>query len=267
MGVPLESHSHHMELGANLRVGVRSAARFVDEGPSRLRGIRRMASHERVWNTAQTGPIVEIATLCEQLNRRCEPGTDCYPVEMRKTAVKEDLAREVWRHLFDFIRETAEQRDLVLERLHLTPGDSRTLASLDVDDGRTMRSLAEEWRCDPSNATWMVDRLVRRGLAERREAPRDRRVKLIVLTPRGAQTKADLLTGLYAPPPELLSLTRTELTSLRDTVKVLRPLPDAPLSSPAPRWHVPRDRDGASHDARPEAMPLDGKPGTVQSAN
>jgi DNA-binding MarR family transcriptional regulator len=49
-----------------------------------------------------------------------------------------------------------------------------------------MRALAREWRCDASTATWIVDRLEGKGLAERRAHATDRRVKLVVLTPRGA---------------------------------------------------------------------------------
>lgn len=78
-----------------------------------------------------------------------------------------------------------------------------------------MRSLAEEWRCDASNATWIVDRLERAGLAERRSVPRDRRVRLVVLTPKGAATKRGLLGEFHAPPPELLALDRASLEDLQ----------------------------------------------------
>jgi DNA-binding MarR family transcriptional regulator len=40
-----------------------------------------------------------------------------------------------------------------------------------------MSQLADEWLCDASNATWIVDRLEERGLAERETTPTDRRVK------------------------------------------------------------------------------------------
>ena len=46
----------------------------------------------------------------------------------------------------------------------------------------SMRVLADEWTCDASNATFIVDRLEERGLAERRSVPEDRRLKLVVLT-------------------------------------------------------------------------------------
>ena len=139
----------------------------------------------------------------------------------RRATTKADLANEAWRDIFDFIVATAGHRNKVLARLGLTPNDTRALTSLDQRTGRTLRSLADEWQCDASTATWIVDRLEARGLAERRPHPSDRRARLVVLTPLGAQTRADLMAGTYTPPPELLELDRTELASLRDAVAKL----------------------------------------------
>ena len=84
-----------------------------------------------------------------------------------------------------------------------------------------MRSLADEWRCDASNATWIVDRLERAGLAERRSVPNDRRVKLVVLTPKGAKTRTELMEAFYATPPELLALDNAELETLQGALERL----------------------------------------------
>jgi DNA-binding MarR family transcriptional regulator len=67
----------------------------------------------------------------------------------------------------------------------------------------------------------MIDRLEQRGLAERRSVQVDRRVKQVVLTPLGVKTKADLLEGVYQPPPELLELDRADLDALRKAVAKL----------------------------------------------
>ena len=42
-----------------------------------------------------------------------------------------------------------------------------------------MRHLASLLKCDPSNVTFLVDRLEERGLVERQTDPADRRVKLV----------------------------------------------------------------------------------------
>lgn len=133
-----------------------------------------------------------------------------------------ELAAEVWRRLFDFLIATSGQRQRVLAELDLTPNDSRALHTLDPTEGRTMRSLADAWGCDASNATWIVDRLEARGLAERRAKPGDRRVKLVVLTPDGLRTRQRLQQGMYEPPPALLALSAAELRALRSATAPLR---------------------------------------------
>ncbi|MBX5484667.1 MAG: MarR family transcriptional regulator [Myxococcaceae bacterium] len=139
----------------------------------------------------------------------------------RTTTRKATLAAEVWQRLFDFIIETRRHREQVLSRYELTPNDSRALFTLDATEGRTMRSLAELWGCDASNATWIVDRLEKRGLAERRAHPGDRRVKLVALTPAGVKTRAELMEEMYRPPPELLELERSELEALSNATRKL----------------------------------------------
>jgi DNA-binding MarR family transcriptional regulator len=133
---------------------------------------------------------------------------------------KAALARRVWQLMFEFLMRTAPDRGRSLGRRRLTPNDSRALASLDPQEGRTMRSLAEEWECDASNATWIVDRLERFGLAERRSVPHDRRVKLVVLTARGVKTKTELMEEFLTPPAELLGLPQSDLEALRRALDV-----------------------------------------------
>ncbi len=103
----------------------------------------------------------------------------------------------------------------MLAPLGLTPNDSRALWALDARRGRTMQSLAAEWECDASNVTWIVDRLERQGLAERRASRADRRVKLVALTPRGVRVKTELTKGVYRPPAELLAMDAGALAALR----------------------------------------------------
>ncbi|HEX5369710.1 MAG TPA: MarR family transcriptional regulator [Dehalococcoidia bacterium] len=149
---------------------------------------------------------------------------------------RQALAADVWRRLFGFFMSTRHQRDTTLERLRLTPNDARAFYSLSEAQGRTMRSLAEEWGCDASNATWIVDRLEKRGFAER-QTPKDRRVKLVVLTALGAKTRSNLLQSLTEPPPQLLSLSDAQLKALS---KALRPLGDD-AEVPSPDTRASRD--------------------------
>ncbi|HET6218551.1 MAG TPA: MarR family transcriptional regulator [Acidobacteriaceae bacterium] len=114
---------------------------------------------------------------------------------------------------------TAPQRTEILGQRGLTPNDARGLSSLDVHEGRSMRSLAKEWACDASNATWIVDRLENMGLAERRTVPDDRRVKLVALTPKGLKVRTELLKEFHNPPAQLLELGDHQLEMLEQILQ------------------------------------------------
>lgn len=134
------------------------------------------------------------------------------------SASERALAAEVWRSLFHVFVSTRWRRDAVLTRLGLTPNDARALHTLDAVDGKPMRALAQAWGTDASAATWVVDRLERKGLAERRAQPGDRRVKLVVLTPVGVRTRDEILAAFHEPPPELLALSREELEAMGEVL-------------------------------------------------
>ncbi|MBY5782639.1 MarR family transcriptional regulator [Rhizobium leguminosarum] len=122
-------------------------------------------------------------------------------------------AASAWRMMFDLLMKSAPQRLESLQARGLTPNDSRALFTL-RDEGEPISALARQWGCDASTATWLVDRLERAGLAERLTPERDRRIKLVRLTRKGAATKDELLTEHYRPPAELRHLSAGELEEL-----------------------------------------------------
>jgi MarR family transcriptional regulator, organic hydroperoxide resistance regulator len=132
-------------------------------------------------------------------------------------------ARRVWQTLFDLLVRSAPARTASLARRGLTPNDSRGLFSLDPRTGRSMRSLADEWQCDPSNATFIVNRLEELGLASRQPLLNDKRVKLVVLTRKGEKTRTELLQEFHQPPPEFDGLSRGDLETLERILAKLRP--------------------------------------------
>jgi DNA-binding MarR family transcriptional regulator len=132
----------------------------------------------------------------------------------RSKSATDALARQVWQALFDLLIRSAPIRTASLASRGLTPNDSRALFSLDPRTGRSMRSLADEWQCDPSNATFMVDRLEELGFASRQPLLHDKRVKLVVLTRKGEKTRVDLLQEFHRPPAEFDGLDRRDLEAL-----------------------------------------------------
>lgn len=135
---------------------------------------------------------------------------------------KQAAAERAWRRMFEFLIATAPRRSAALGQRNLSPNDARALNFLDGGAGHPLSALAREWGCDPSNATAIVDRLERAGLAERRTKADDRRVKLVVLTPRGLAIKRELMAEFLAPPQELLALTRTDLETLERVLAKLQ---------------------------------------------
>ncbi|MGW6709809.1 MarR family winged helix-turn-helix transcriptional regulator [Streptomyces sp. NPDC054956] len=65
----------------------------------------------------------------------------------------------------------------------------------------TMRDLAERMCCEPSNTTFVVDKLEKQGLVERHPHPTDRRAKHLVLTAEGTALRTRLLDLLHTDSP------------------------------------------------------------------
>lgn len=141
---------------------------------------------------------------------------------------KAALAAEAWRLLLTYFLANRDRSARIAAELGLTLGEMKALLSLDPDDAKPMRALAEDWSCDASNVTWLVDRLEEQGLAERQGHPQDRRVKTVTMTPTGQKTKTELLGRIHQPTDEVLALSRADLTALIQVLRKLTPPNPAP---------------------------------------
>lgn len=145
----------------------------------------------------------------------------------RRRVGKAALAEEAWGLMFDFFIATRSERDPVFAKHGLTPNDAKALFSLGPT-GKTMGKLAGEWVCDASNATWIVDRLEKHDLAERRPSPGDRRAKLVILTRHGELVREEIMTEMHKPPAAVYELDRKDLETLRDVARKLSAMVRAP---------------------------------------
>jgi len=93
------------------------------------------------------------------------------------------------------------------------------LAMFKLDEGLSMKELAQHMGCDASFITTIADTLERRGFVRREPSKRDRRVKNLVLTEEGIAAKERLMQELAAKMPWCYALDDTErrcfLTLLR----------------------------------------------------
>ncbi len=74
---------------------------------------------------------------------------------------------------------------------------------------RQMSNLGKVFNCDPSNITGIVDGLEQKGLVERFEDPKDRRIKMVRLRDGGSSIRSTLLKQMFGPK----SLLQSKLSS------------------------------------------------------
>jgi DNA-binding MarR family transcriptional regulator len=128
------------------------------------------------------------------------------------------MDRDVCKLIHRFTQKLDVHVRRVGEELGITP--TQVVALRELSDPITARELANRMVCEPSNATFVLDRLEQQGLIERRPHPTDRRAKQIVLTSAGEVRRADVLERLNAHSP-LASLTEAQQESLRDLLEAL----------------------------------------------
>ena len=93
------------------------------------------------------------------------------------------LASETWTLLQEIAFSQRPRWMAIIRQYDLIPPHWIALQTL--EEPRPMGELAKQLSCDNSNVTWITDRLEERGLVTRTQAPHDRRVRLLVLTPKG----------------------------------------------------------------------------------
>jgi DNA-binding MarR family transcriptional regulator len=74
----------------------------------------------------------------------------------------------------------------------LTMPQARVMFTLIEHGERTAGELAEEVSVSPPTITGITDRLVKQGLVERREDPRDRRIVVLCLTDEGRKLTLEI---------------------------------------------------------------------------
>jgi MarR family transcriptional regulator, organic hydroperoxide resistance regulator len=128
-------------------------------------------------------------------------------------------AGEAWALMHELFHASRRRFLAVASEFELSPPQVRALGVLDPDRPVPMSELAEALHCDNSNVTGIVDRLEDRGLVERRSASHDRRVKMLAVTPRGAEIRERLAERLEQPPTPLAGLSPEDQRTLRDIMR------------------------------------------------
>ncbi|HVU74606.1 MAG TPA: MarR family transcriptional regulator [Mycobacteriales bacterium] len=144
-------------------------------------------------------------------------------------------AREAWRTIRDLLM-SGPGHDMFIGACTsegLTPGPAKALLRLHDQPSQSMRDLAALLGCDASYVTALTDQLEEKGFAERRPHPSDRRARIVVLTDAGEQAALRLLDALSVPPDAFAALTAAEQATLRDLMRKVAAVGDAPQSRTA----------------------------------
>ncbi len=97
---------------------------------------------------------------------------------------------------------TAER---ALEPLGIKPRQLNVLATLAADATLSQQDVSQRLGIDPNVLVGVIDDLERRGLAERRRNPRDRRRHVIIVTPAGHRLLAEGAARLDAAEAEFFA--------------------------------------------------------------
>jgi DNA-binding MarR family transcriptional regulator len=126
---------------------------------------------------------------------------------------------EVIELLFGYVRRLESHFEGIAKAHDLTPMQAKVV--LQLREPAPMRSLSDNFCCDPSNITGIVDRLEERGLLTRSEDPNDRRVKTLQPTAAGRRLREAFEAALFREVPGMKGLTKADLKELRDLLAML----------------------------------------------
>jgi MarR family transcriptional regulator, organic hydroperoxide resistance regulator len=128
-------------------------------------------------------------------------------------------AKEAWGLFWQIFTADKPRRMAVIAELGLSWQQAMALMRLDPEEPLPMSALATALQCDNSNVTGIVDRLEAAGLAERRPAPHDRRVKGVALTAKGESLRKLVQQRAGEPPPPIAALSDEDAAALRDILR------------------------------------------------
>jgi MarR family transcriptional regulator, organic hydroperoxide resistance regulator len=135
------------------------------------------------------------------------------------TARASSVAREAWGLVFQLSLSNRGRLMAALEEFGLTFPQAHALRLLDPERPLPMNEIAERLVCDASNVTGIADRLESRGLVERRAGRGDRRVKMLALTPAGADVRRRVMEATTEPPAEIAALPPDDQRALREILR------------------------------------------------
>lgn len=127
-------------------------------------------------------------------------------------------AQELWALVIASFGGWEERVNQAAASVGLSPVSAWALVQLDPSDPISQKELAARLRCNPSTVVDPTDRLEDAGLVVRHANPADRRVNVLVVTPKGRKVRDELIARLFEPPEAFRRLPAKEQARFRDVM-------------------------------------------------
>src|SRR5260221_5655989 len=139
----------------------------------------------------------------------------------RYRAGKKLTAEDCWPVMIEFLLSQKAWWVAVCAEFDLTPMQGHAVRVPDPERPLAMSTLAAEHVCDASNVTGIVDKLDSRGLIARQGAEGDRRIKMLVVTPKGRQLRDQLWARTMEPPRAVTALPEETRRRLAEALRAV----------------------------------------------
>ena len=121
-------------------------------------------------------------------------------------------AQEMWALVIATLAGWEQRANAAAEEVGLSPVSAWALVQLDPREPPiSQKELARRLHCNPSTVVDPTDRLEEKGFVIRRPNPDDRRVNVLLVTPKGVKARKLLVSRLLEPPPAFRKMPASEL--------------------------------------------------------
>ena len=154
-------------------------------------------------------------------------------------------AEELWALVIASAANWQARAEAAAAAAGLSPVAAWALVQLDPAQPLPQKELAARLHCNPSSVVDTTDRLEKARLVVRSPSLEDRRVKVLVVTPKGARVRQRLIAQMLEPPESFTRLPAADQTRLRD---LMQAAVTGVAAKSAPGASVGRSRRGVRRD-------------------
>jgi MarR family transcriptional regulator, organic hydroperoxide resistance regulator len=128
-------------------------------------------------------------------------------------------AQELWALVIGALAGWERRAEQASAAAGLSPVSAWALVQLEPEHPISQKELAKRLQCNPSTVVDPTDRLEEAGLVVRRPKPSDRRVNVLVVTPKGASVRKRLIDRLLEPPAAFRHLSAKDQARFREVLR------------------------------------------------